>query len=278
MNHILRFFIFGLCFFALLTMNCDCVYCTFCPDCHYCDDDPADSNGEVSAENPDGTDYALKFDGQDDVVIVPDNNAELDYIDDQITIECWVYVHSFANSPPLVSRFDPGSNDFYMLIINEGSERIGFSINGEAVLTGSMDLYNKWTHLAAVSDGFTMYLYVNGNLENGANFVSGSSSIDVNESDLYIGNDSTLIDHPFRGYINEVRIWSYARSQTEIQTNMSTLLSGTEPGLTAYWPIDEGQGQTLTDNAGDNNAFLGSTSDIDGNDPVWTPVGFPPGN
>lgn len=42
-----------------------------------------------------------------------------------------------------------------------------------------------------------------------------------------------------RGLLDEVRIWSTARSQTEIRANMNTALNGTEPGLMVYYNFDE---------------------------------------
>jgi hypothetical protein len=40
------------------------------------------------------------------------------------------------------------------------------------------------------------------------------------------------------GAIDEVRIWSIARSQADIQSTMNTTLTGSEPGLVGYWKLD----------------------------------------
>ncbi|MFK5971063.1 MAG: hypothetical protein QM487_13225 [Candidatus Marithrix sp.] len=39
----------------------------------------------------------------------------------------------------------------------------------------------------------------------------------------------------FSGEIDEVRIWSVARSQAEIQASMNSTLTGSESGLAAYY-------------------------------------------
>jgi hypothetical protein len=48
------------------------------------------------------------------------------------------------------------------------------------------------------------------------------------------------------GVMDEVRIWSVAKTPTEIDQNMKVVLKGTEAGLVAYYRFDEGSG-TFTD-------------------------------
>jgi hypothetical protein len=48
------------------------------------------------------------------------------------------------------------------------------------------------------------------------------------------------------GAIDELRIWSIARTPTEVNRDMRVVLKGTEPGLVAYYRFDEGSG-TFTD-------------------------------
>src|SRR5262249_48876100 len=50
-----------------------------------------------------------------------------------------------------------------------------------------------------------------------------------------------------RGQIDDVQIWSVARSADEIRQDMTTPLTGSEPNLDAYYRFDEGQGLTAHD-------------------------------
>ncbi len=43
----------------------------------------------------------------------------------------------------------------------------------------------------------------------------------------------------FHGKMAEVRIWNKARTQAEIQADMSKRLTGKEPSLVGYWPLNE---------------------------------------
>lgn len=49
------------------------------------------------------------------------------------------------------------------------------------------------------------------------------------------------------GRFAEVRLWSAALSDDEIAMNARVLLTGREPGLLAYWPLDEGTGVIVRD-------------------------------
>jgi hypothetical protein len=54
----------------------------------------------------------------------------------------------------------------------------------------------------------------------------------------------------FRGAIEEVRVWTNARSQAQIIQTMSQPLAGNEAGLLAYFPFSEGTGDTTADATG----------------------------
>ena len=77
----------------------------------------------------------------------------------------------------------------------------------------------------------------------------------------------------FSGTIDEVRLWSRARTVAEVRADLQLRLSGLEEGLAGYWRLDEGVGDTVYDQAGP------ATGSLDG--PVWVtsdaPVGQSPG-
>ena len=90
-----------------------------------------------------------------------------------------------------------------------------------------------------------MKLYVNG-VERGTK--DYSDPIDSNENDLLIGD---IVG--FNGIIDEIRIWNIARDESEIRTDMSRKLTGSEPGLAAYWRLDETSGTLCTDLSASSN-------------------------
>ncbi len=75
----------------------------------------------------------------------------------------------------------------------------------------------------------------------------------------------------FRGKMALVRFWSSSRSDTEIAAGVSDDLSGFEEGLLGDWPLSEGSGQTLHNNAdGGENGTLGAGDAPEAADPAWS--------
>ena len=72
----------------------------------------------------------------------------------------------------------------------------------------------------------------------------------------------------FVGQIDDVRIWSVARSADEVRQDMTTAPTGTEPGLVADYPFDEGQGLTAHDLTPNHND--GTLAGTNGDLPTWS--------
>jgi hypothetical protein len=58
------------------------------------------------------------------------------------------------------------------------------------------------------------------------------------------------------GTVDEVRIWSVARSQAQIQGSMNTEMTSPTTNLAGRWGLDEGTASTIADSSG--NGFGGS--------------------
>lgn len=103
----------------------------------------------------------------------------------------------------------------------------------------------EWTHVALTYDepSATLRLYRNGFL------VSEALNVPPhNDPNLYAG--AYAGGYTFRGKIDEVRLWDYPRSITEIRTNMCQKLQGDESGLSAYFRFDQLDGLTAQSTTG----------------------------
>jgi hypothetical protein len=143
---------------------------------------------------------------------------------------------------------------------NSGSSRgakIGVALAG-----------GQWYHVAIVSDNLQVTLYLNGQQQ--ARFTAAGPP-PVNSFPLVLAaqafGDGTVYCCGFRGGLRQFRIWGRALPPTEIATVATKLMSGTEAGLIADWPLDEGQGTAPRD-VGPNHLAL--TLLLNGNAP-----GFP---
>ncbi len=106
-------------------------------------------------------------------------------------------------------------------------------------------------HIAMVYDGSFLKFYVNGCLYSQA---PATGNIAVNNYDTRIGNiagQSPIMAEQIAGYADEVRIWSVARTESEIKQNMKDLSNpASQTGLLAYYKFE---GNTL--NIQGNPAF-----------------------
>ena len=65
----------------------------------------------------------------------------------------------------------------------------------------------------------------------------------------------------FEGQIADMRIWRCARTSRDIRNTMHTRLTGKEKHLSAYWPLDEGEGTMIADKTinGHDGTISGAT-------------------
>lgn len=104
---------------------------------------------------------------------------------------------------------------------------------------------NKWYHLTLTYDGANIRFYVDGKLD----FTMPHSTPGevFSFKDLQFANSNP--SYPLKGKISELRVWSVARSQAEIENNMYVVSPDT-PGLEVYWKCNEGSGTVIKDYSG----------------------------
>lgn len=101
----------------------------------------------------------------------------------------------------------------------------------------------KWYHLAFTYDGANLRLYVDGKLD----FTYPHAT----PGEIFAFKDITFANgvksqYTLNGKISELRVWSVARSQAEIENNMYVVSPDT-PGLEVYWKCNEGSGTVIKD-------------------------------
>ena len=194
-----------------------------------------------------GPKNCLAFDGDNDYVSIPNlsfSNATA------ITIEGWIYPRSFNPYVPDFNISNIAGYDDASALVRIGDATINnnelqFILTGNQRLNSSIGLsINKWYHFAAVYDGATMSLYIDGILD-----VSLSTSVTFTTAGNFIlgaGSGGRYLD----GSMDEIRIWDDARTEAEIRENMCSTLTGNEANLVGYYNLDNGSGTTVTNIAG----------------------------
>ncbi|MFY0625047.1 MAG: T9SS type A sorting domain-containing protein [Reichenbachiella sp.] len=218
----------------------------------------------VFAKLPSEGHSALDFDGVDDKIVTgyipPATNA--------LTIELWMkpaktsysrVISSYQGSSSVlagelaIDTYDANVNNGKALrLIVSGVGNNTFSFGVPNVLT-----LNEWNHVAAIFDNGVIKLYVNGDIV-GTSASATFSSLPLSASNIVIGEDRIQggAAEYYEGQMDDVRIWSVARSATEISTYKNQCLAGDEIGLDLYYNLNENSALTTTDLAGANNGNL----------------------
>ncbi|MCW3103444.1 MAG: hypothetical protein JWO09_1884 [Bacteroidetes bacterium] len=203
----------------------------------------------VFAENR-APDRALDLDGNDDYVSVP---SGINLANQSFTIEFWAKRNN-ANAYNFVIGQGTGNPDDGLHIGFRDNNNFTFAFYGDdldvATAAATDGVYHHWScvYNAGIS-GTDRYIYLDGVLvasDNASGNYTGSGELKIGASPW--GSES------FYGTLDEVRIWTAARSQTEIQNNMNNCLSGTESNLLAYYTMNnELLNSSLADLTGNNN-------------------------
>ncbi len=208
---------------------------------------------------------ALRFDGVDDFVEVPDD-PDL-HSNRGLTVSGWFRVDGFPRTwqsivwkgnLPDCGGIRCDNREFIVWIHSSGhlhlastpESRVG---SGQLyVNTAPLIIPGAWNHFAAVidCDQHSMKVFVNGELRAEGDY--DSSNIRDTSGPLRLGGGPNP-DDKFLGQLDEVRIWKVPLSTTEIRAEMRNSPTGRESDLMAYWNFDEGIGFTAKDLSGNRH-------------------------
>lgn len=105
--------------------------------------------------------------------------------------------------------------------------------------------FGEWNHIAVTNDGKQCTILVNGSGK-GQDAVPGPISSEA--ASINVGRSGDASDQAFFcGGIDDLRYWSVARTPDQITSGMSLPLTGSEPGLVAYYNMDHTSGTQLVD-------------------------------
>ena len=235
----------------------------------------------------------LLFDGEDDSVIT--SSISLPDVSGDVTWSVWFYwVDESGNYDTIVAK---GGNVYggWSITINTSSDEIWIFRNGGSAYwdTNFSVSKHKWYHLVLIhrSDD-TLELYINGNL------VGTTTNFDIGSltDTIRIGywDEAWSGGHRFNGFIDEIKIYDYPRTKSQIRAEyLSSLSSHPTPlgasvslssrekeeknslteGLVLYLKMDENSGEVVKDFSGQGNDGTlgdGTCTQGTGTCPTWT--------
>lgn len=207
---------------------------------------------------------ALDFDGDADFVyIVGFPTIQSDY-----TIGAWLFLREPATHferPAVLS--DPCQTGAEFMI--RGEDHQGLELGHCNVYNGTLSAGAVptlvWVHVAvSVSSDKIVSYFIDGQLAGSWSAAGLPTPIPGTIALGGNGTDGRWLD----GLLDEVTVWSPAHSAEQVADWFDDQLVGNEPGLVAYWPMDEGAGSTVNDIAGGHDgAIVG--------DAAWSVPGVP---
>jgi len=195
--------------------------------------------------------YSLSLDGVDDYIEVPDDPS-LD-VGNELTIISWFKPREMDIFHPLVMRGVWTPDSYYYRIRDDNHFQLQLSIGGNTygyysswVL--SSDQLGNWLFIAVTYNNGNIFLRVNEYTETGsmeAGNIDDGGTLDIGWQP---GPDQYA-----HGDICEVLIYNRALAGGEISHNMLEYHNPVRDGLIAWWPMEEGTGDTAKDYSGNNN-------------------------
>jgi len=157
---------------------------------------------------------ALKFNGTTDYLPTSSlSQTRFAFGSGDFTIECWVYISSYAGSGSFWSVMGAGTStntlmSFTVRVNSAGTATGAFTTDGNNFTinpngtTGGVAL-NTWTHIAVVRNGTSFITYTNGV---GGTAVTSSATLYTTTQPLIIGALGYDLTSLFPGYIDDLRV------------------------------------------------------------------------
>ncbi|MEE8452190.1 MAG: leucine-rich repeat domain-containing protein, partial [Thermoguttaceae bacterium] len=223
----------------------------------------------------------LTFDGGDDVMRLP---TEVLHNLTSVTTEFWLNTSKRGSQAILSGASSDvgrsGADNEYLIYLHNSSTLRLYSkgkVSQWDISAISLEA-GGWHHFAVVSDATSAMasLYVDGVWQGFRLFDSTPLDIDS----LVVGQEQDSVTGPFdpeqalEGTLKDLVVWSVARAAQQIRSDRLRVRSDgaggfsmDEPGLVAYWRLDDAAG-TASDSSGNGRH---GTLGIGVTAPVWTP-------
>ncbi|MFO8001509.1 MAG: LamG domain-containing protein, partial [Marinilabilia sp.] len=218
--------------------------------------------------------YAVEFDGTNNYVQIDPFESLYDETDLAITVEAWIFPTDLSDRHTVFSTRHGNASNSWQLEVGTGATHSNVvAVTGVSTWVAESEdnaiSTNQWNHVAMVYQ-----LDHSSEISNTQIYVNGEQTELQQETDyefIYNGDPITIGmgtngGSYFEGKIDEVRVWSEARTQESIQETMMSGPTGDENTLEAYYKMDDGPGTTVSDNSLNSNT---GHLKPEGNEPSW---------
>ena len=202
-----------------------------------------------------------------------------------LTIETWVKSTTINQGDwkAIVSKYPAAASNGWNIDSSSGSYYFYYFVDANNKLYSSGYGYsfgtatNNWTHLVAVVETSGLKLYRDGQLVTQASW-TGTAGNSTQSNPLRIGGITNNSAYRFNGFVDDVKIYQYARSAAQIKSDFASKGSGSvkgtaaslgsniknlssfSDGLVGYWKMDESAVNTCTGGVNDSCDSSGNAS------------------
>jgi len=201
------------------------------------------------------SDYSLYYKNKSDYVYGSNSN-QWD-LDGPLTVTAWIKPEDTSSPNDVQEDYIADKKAFSIFINHENSthyfdyslvywrEQADYTWYAASTPDYSIE-WGKWQHIGIVdNNNGQVDLFINGIatklLENG----SYSNKRASHEIYAFILGNASDLQHAFQGNIDEVYIWSEARTQEQIKQSMHSCFPGQSESLLAYWPMTDSGNKIL---------------------------------
>ncbi len=159
---------------------------------------------------------ALAFNAASSQWVTAASSASLNSPLNAITIAAWIYPNDWSGNRRILQKGN--SDNQYRLLAENGV--LKFHLSGVDQVTAPLPPVAVWTHVAAVWDGGTMSLFINGAALTNR---SAAGLINTTSDLLYIAtkNSSAPSGDRFNGRLDDVRVYNRALNPVEVAAIMT---------------------------------------------------------
>ena len=200
------------------------------------------------------------------------------------SVEAWVNVQAintdghYQSRQPIVMKGNSGQWEWALYVYDDLS--VGFSSwkcsgSSHCEPSGGSIVLGQWHHIAAsFSDNNYNRVYIDGVLVVESTTFHGSACDGTRPVRIASREDGQFLN----AFVDEVRVWNKALTQTEIRQNMCKKLTGTETNLIAYYRVDEGADKVCSATKDVCDLSPNGFNGVNYNSPVWGYSGAPIGD
>jgi hypothetical protein len=218
---------------------------------------------------------ACNFDGIDDYITVPSTNFSPSK---SWTISTWVNGNTFAlesgSSRVILAQQDGTGTGRGLLYVDATTSRATSFLGNTATYGLTALTTNTWNHISVVYNAATSQVTI---FTNGQPGTPNTVTAEAASGSFIFGASKTLSVGRWDGEIDDMRVYNYAHTQTQVLSDMEGNVAGTSIGAVlpdplAHYKFDEQSGQTVN-NSGTSGSSLNGTLGAGGgagvDDPAW---------